>query len=108
MAVNPYGYFLVVVDSYTKYLQVVPLVNRKPPGIINAVRLLLRGPLPITTIFSDKEGSFLSRDFRAFLKAHEVGIYFTTVTSPPASGFKFSIQHFRRRQTPLMPRIKSE
>jgi hypothetical protein len=56
-----YAYALLAQDTYSKLLQCVPLRDRKPPGIIQGLRAFLAGPIGISKIYWDREGSFLSR-----------------------------------------------
>ena len=78
-------YVLLAYDTYSKFLQGVPLKNRKPAGIIQGLETFLAGPLGISAIYWDKEGSFLSRKVQSFLKS--VGVHnYTTKSVVKAPG----------------------
>ena len=91
---NKYLYVLLAYDTYSKFLQGVPLNNRKPPGIIRGLKTFLRGPIGIAAIYWDKEGSFLSRKVQRFLK--EVGVHnYTTKSVVKAPGVERAIRTIR-------------
>ena len=77
---NRHLYVLLAYDTYSKYIQGVPLLNRKPAGIEEALRILLAGPIGISSIYWDKEGSFLSRRIQAFLRQLGIHNYTTKVS----------------------------
>ena len=91
---NKYLYVLLAYDTYSKFLQGVPLMNRKPPGIIKGLKTFLRGPIGFSAIYWDKEGSFLSRKVQRFLK--EVGVHnYTTKSVVKAPGVERAIRTIR-------------
>ena len=65
---NSYLYVFLAYDTYSKYLQGVPMNNRKPESILEALNTILDGPIGIATIYWDKEGSFLSKRVQTFLR----------------------------------------
>ena len=92
---NEYSYVLLSYDTYSKYLTGFPLLNRQPPAIEAGLEALLKGPLPIYTIYWDKvvccssypltsdpikEGSFLSKRIQSWLKEHKIHNYTTKVS----------------------------
>ena len=93
-ASNKHLYVLLAYDTYSKLLQGVPLLDRKPPGIIKGLRTFLDGPIGIQTIYWDKEGSFLSRACQRFLKS--VGVHnYTTTSQVKAPGVERVIRTIR-------------
>jgi hypothetical protein len=78
-ASNRYLYVLLAYDTYSKYLQGVPMFNRRPASIEKALSVLLNGPIQIWTIYWDKEGSFLSHRIQAFLADKAIHNYTTKV-----------------------------
>lgn len=82
---NNHLYVLLGYDSYSKFLMGVPLKDRKPDGIIQGLKTFMQGPIGISTILWDREGSFLSRKVQEFLK--QVGIFnYTTTAQVKAPG----------------------
>lgn len=82
---NNHLYVLLGYDSYSKLLMGVPLKDRKPDGIIQGLKTFMQGPIGISTILWDREGSFLSRKVQEFLK--QVGIFnYTTTAQVKAPG----------------------
>ena len=91
---NKYLYVLLAYDTYSKFLQGVPLKNRKPVGIMQGLETFLNGPIGISAIYWDKEGSFLSRKVQRYLK--EVGVHnYTTKSVVKAPGVERVIRTIR-------------
>lgn len=91
---NRHLYVILAYDTYSKYLMGVPLLNRQPAGIMDALLTFLNGPLGIGAIYWDKEGSFLSRVVQEFLK--EVGVHnYTTTSKVKAPGVERVIRTIR-------------
>ena len=91
---NKYIYVLLAYDTYSKFLQGVPLKNREAPGVLQGLKTFLRGPIGFSAIYWDKEGSFLSRKIQRFLK--DAGIHnYTTKSVVKAPGVERSIRTIR-------------
>ena len=92
---NEAGYVLLSYDTFSKYLQAVPLKNRKPDTIQEALELMLRtSPFQWRAIYWDKEGSFVSRQVQKFLKDRKIHNY-TTKSVVKAPGVERSIRTLR-------------
>ena len=87
-------YVLLAYDTYSKFLLGFPLKNRKPPGIIQGLKIFLRGPIKMLAIYWDKEGSFLSRPVQKFLKSKGIHNY-TTKSVVKAPGVERMIRTIR-------------
>ena len=74
-----FAYVLLAYDTYSKFLQGVPLKDRKPPGILAGLRTFTgpSSPLGINSIYWDKEGSFLSGQVQKFLRQMSIHNYTT-------------------------------
>jgi hypothetical protein len=93
-ASNNYIYVLLAYDTYSKFLQGVPLKDRKAPGMVESMRTLLAGPIGFSSIYWDQEGSFLSRSVQNFLKNAGVSNY-TTNSKVKAPGVERVIRTIR-------------
>ena len=91
---NKYLYVLLAYDTYSKLLQGVPLMNRKPNGIIDGLKTFFAGPITFASIYWDKEGSFLSGKVQRFLKKSGVHNY-TTKSVVKAPGVERAIRTIR-------------
>jgi hypothetical protein len=77
---NRHPYVLLAYDTYSKYLQGVPLMDRTPTSILTGLQALIEeGPVGIAAIYWDKEGSFLSKRVQAFLRQTGIHNYTTKV-----------------------------
>ncbi|XP_064469269.1 uncharacterized protein K02A2.6-like [Ornithodoros turicata] len=61
--------FLIVVDSFSKWLEVVPVSSMTTRSVINALRQLFATHGMPDTIVSDNGAQFTSEEFRTFMKA---------------------------------------
>lgn len=89
-----YAYVLLAYDTYSRFLQGVPLKDRKPGGIIQGLETFINGPLGISNIYWDKEGSFLSKRVQDFLKDVNISNY-TTKSQVKAPGVERVIRTIR-------------
>lgn len=106
-----YLYALVSYDTFSKYLSAVPMRNRKPESVLEALGNMLEAlPFPIQAIYWDKvcicllfyyvyqtllqEGAFVSRKMQAWLKEKSIHNY-TTTSSVKAPSVERAIRTIR-------------
>ena len=101
---NDYSYVLLTYDTFSKFLQGVPLVDRKPATVQKALDTLIsEAPFEWRSIYWDKEGAFVSRLIQSFLKNKGIHNY-TTKSVVKAPGVERSIRTLR---TLLQRRMES-
>ena len=94
-ASNTHLYVLLSYDTFSKFLQGVPLANRKPESVKAALETMIgASPFAWRAIYWDKEGAFISRNMQAFLKSRNIHNY-TTKSKVKAPGVERSIRTLR-------------
>ena len=92
---NDYSYVLLAYDTFSKYLQGVPLKNRKPDTVQDALEMMIEAsPFEWMRIYWDKEGAFISRQIQHFLTKRKIHNY-TTKSVVKAPGVERSIRTLR-------------
>ena len=92
---NKHLYVLLSYDTFSKYLQGIPLTNRKPDSIENGLQSLINAsPFQWKSIYWDKEGAFISQRIQEFLKRRKIHNY-TTKSVVKAPGVERSIRTLR-------------
>ena len=65
--------FLIVIDAYSKYLQVIPMSNATSSGTIKALRCLFATfGLPLLIVSDNGSQFFTSYEFEDFLRKNEI------------------------------------
>jgi hypothetical protein len=94
-AFNDHSYVLLAYDTFSKLLQGIPLKDREASTVDKGLQTLIDGsPFAWTTIYWDKEGSFLSRKVQAMLKTRNIHNY-TTKSVVKAPGVERAIRTLR-------------
>lgn len=66
---NDIKYLLCIIDSFTRFLWVAPLQNKKAPTVLNAYReLLVDIVIPPQRLLCDRGSEFINRNFRQQLE----------------------------------------
>lgn len=92
---NKHLYVLLSYDTFSKYLQGVPLLNRKPEAVKNGLESMIESaPFPWMSIYWDKEGAFISRHVQKFLQERKIHNY-TTKSVVKAPGVERVIRTLR-------------
>ena len=92
---NDHSYVLLSYDTFSKYLQGIPMKNRKPDTIQDALEAMIEAsPFEWMRIYWDKEGAFISRQIQNFLKNRKIYNY-TTKSVVKAPGVERSIRTLR-------------
>ena len=90
-----FRYVLLAYDTFSKYLTGVPLKNRTPDAVQEALDIIItRAPYPIHNIYWDKEGAFISKQIQAYLKTKDIHNY-TTKSKVKAPGVERAIRTMR-------------
>ena len=94
-AENLHSYVILSYDTYSKYVMAMPLKNRKPGTVQDALELMMKeSPFQWSAIYWDKEGAFISRHVQSFLKDKGVHNY-TTTSKVKAPGVERLIRTMR-------------
>ena len=92
---NDYLYVILAYDTFSKYLQGVPLVNRKPQSVLDALETMIEGsPFSWLSIYWDREGAFVSKIVQRYLREKNIHNY-TTTSVVKAPGVERSIRTLR-------------
>lgn len=76
---NGFRYIFLGNDTYSKTLISFPIRNRKPASIIASLQHFIDNlPFTILNIFSDQEGSILSKVVKKWLESKAIRLYTTT------------------------------
>ncbi len=86
---DDFAYVLIATDTFSKYTLLVPLQNRTPGAIIEALKEVFQSGVKPTKIYWDREGAFVSKEVQNFLKTAKVSNYSTKskVKAPQAERF---------------------
>ena len=76
---------LLMVDIFTKYISVIPIVNKQIPTVLEATKEAIKkmGGKP-ETIYSDNEGAFVSNVIQAYFKENNIRHLITSSHAPVA------------------------
>lgn len=97
------NYFLVVVDAYTKWLEVIPTTSITSAATIKILKnLFTTFGLPVT-IVSDNGRQFRSEEMQMFLKENGIQSKFTAPFHPSTNGqAERYVQTFKRKLKAMM------
>ena len=114
---NEYLYVLLAYDTFSKFLQGVPLLNRKPQTVEDALEIMIEAsPFDWQAIYWDREGAFVSKKIQDFLASRNIHNY-TTKSVVKSPGVERSIRTLRtllqrrfeasktRKWVPELPKI---
>ena len=77
---------LIIVDSYSKWLEVIPVATQSTEILINEFRkLFVTHGIP-ETIVSDNGSSFTSHAFKQFCESNHIKLIFTAAYHPSSNG----------------------
>jgi len=78
-------YALLMIDSFTKYIQVVPIDSKKPEDVLEGIKQLIKlMQAKPDTIYSDEEGSFVSNIVQRYLRNEGIRHLVTRAHAPNA------------------------
>lgn len=90
-----FKYAFLSYDTYSKYTSGWPMVDRTPSSVLSALEnCVSTSPFEISTIYWDKEGSFLSKVVQKWLTDRDIRNY-TTTSSVKAPGVERVIRTIR-------------
>ena len=97
----PRRYGLLLVDIFTKYVDVVPMVDNRAPTIITALKKSIQtmGGEP-KTIFSDGEGALATNDLKTYLEKENIRLLQTR------SHAAYAERHIRTIKDMLFKRLE--
>jgi hypothetical protein len=67
-----YRFLLIVIDAFSRYLWVAPLLNKRHDTVINAFKLLFPDGLRCKVLTTDHGGEYVNRWFANYLKEYKV------------------------------------
>lgn len=76
---SPFRYLLCVIDVFSKYAWVIPIVDKSGKTLIQAFKSILKDRKPLS-LQTDKGREFLNKEFQSFLDQHD--IHFFTSENP--------------------------
>ena len=93
-----FKYIYVQVDVYSRYLYCFPMKDRTPESVIEAIRdMMANAPWKQTAlIYWDREGAFISRKVKGFLKEKGIRAYFSR-SETKSSMSERMIRYLRKR-----------
>ena len=95
--------FMLLIDSSSRWLEVVPMKNITSTEVINQLRkIFLHLGLP-KTIVSDNGPSFVSEEFRKWCKGNQIKHLLTAPYSPQSNGLvERAVQSFKKSMVRLL------
>ena len=73
-----YKWIMVIIDSLTKYLRVIPMKNKNNKSVVDGVSKVLKDEKPVS-IYCDPGSEFTSSKFKDLMKRHSIKVNYTRV-----------------------------
>ena len=70
-------YLLCAIDSFSKYVWVIPIKDKKGTSIVNAFKKIIPEKRKPNKIWVDQDSEFYNNAFKGFLKMNNIKMYST-------------------------------
>ena len=88
-----YRYALVAIDNFTKFAHAVPIKSKQPQDVTTAVNEVLNKIGDPKQLYSDREGSFESKEFIRLLNQHSINHIISNTGAHSIERFNRTLKH---------------